>query len=181
MPDWSAVLAAPPANVSTFNDGAFEPRGPDGRPLDLADLTVERQRESDERDGTGVFGADAPQWRLFAHAPMRDLLPSRRLDLPIYLVVWVADDGVDGDGDAARDVNETILVHAQAFGIAGARRSVEAAVSRSADGVLSSGAGTGCTEPVFGDTFWSPDLLQFGSRGLSKKSPYLLQLSGIYL
>jgi hypothetical protein len=137
VPDWSSVLAPPPANLqSTFNDGAVEPRAPDGRLLNLANLTADRQRESDGRDGAAVFGADSPQWRLYAHAPIRDLLPAPRIDLPIYLVVWVADDGMDGDGDGSRDANRTILVHAQAFGSSGARRAVEAAVRRSADGRL---------------------------------------------
>jgi hypothetical protein len=136
-PDWSTVLASPPGNVvSTFNDRATAPRGPDGRALDLAALTAERQRESDVRSGPSAFGADSPQWRLYAHAPIEHLLPSGRFVLPVYLVVWVADDVADGDGDPATDANGRVVVHAEAFGTGAARRSVQASIGRSTDGVL---------------------------------------------
>lgn len=135
LPDWSVVLAAPPGNVlSTFHDGAATPTGPDGRRIDLAALTGARQRESDARD-RAAFGLDSPQWRLFAHAPIQDLAPSV-LRLPLYLVVWVADDGMDGDGDPGRDANGRIAVHAAAFGSARTRRRAEAVVERTAEGVV---------------------------------------------
>jgi hypothetical protein len=135
LPDWSTLLAQPPGNrVSTFNDGAATPIGPDGRPIDLSDLTAERQRESDARDGP-VFGVNSPQWRLLAHAPIHHLASSI-IALPVYLVVWVADDGPDGDGDPARDANQRVVLHAVALGGAGTRRSVEAVVERTSEGVL---------------------------------------------
>jgi hypothetical protein len=135
-PDWSLVLAVPPANlVSTLDDRTSMPRGPDGRRLDLAALTVERQRDSDVRAGPSGFGADSPQWRLYAHAPIEELLPSAAIVLPVYLIVWVADEGLDGDGNPAIDSNGTILVHAEAFGTGGTRRAVQASIRRSTEGV----------------------------------------------
>lgn len=137
MPDWSSVLFAPPANItSSFDDGEDRPRGPDGRTLDLARLTADRQRDSDLHDGPAIFGADSPQWRLFAHGPPRSLLPLPGLDLPLYLVVWVADDESDGDGDPTVDRNGRLLVRAVAFGAGGARRSAEALVARTDAGDL---------------------------------------------
>jgi hypothetical protein len=137
LPDWSAALQPAPSNVmSTFVDGATLPIAPDGRTLDLASLTASRQRESDARDGPAAFGANAPQWRLYAHAPLAQLLPPGRLLLPVYVVVWVADDGMDGDGDAGSDANGTIVVRAEAFGLGGARRAVEGAVGRTEGGAL---------------------------------------------
>ncbi len=135
MPDWSPALSAPPTNVTSgFDDGEVAPRAPDGRTLDLVRLTAERQRASDEHDGPAVFGADSPRWRLYAHASVRALLASPEaapaLNLPLYLVVWVADDESDGDGDPAVDSNGRILVCAMAFGAGGARRSTEARVAR---------------------------------------------------
>jgi hypothetical protein len=122
--------------TSSFDDGEALPRAPGGRTLDLAALTAERQRESDQRDGPAVFGADSPEWRLFAHAPLSALLAAPGLDLPLYLVVWIADDESDGDGDPAVDRNGRILVWAVAFGAGGARRSVEARVGRTSGGEL---------------------------------------------
>jgi hypothetical protein len=135
LPDWSPLLVPPPGNVvSGFNDGAVAPVGPDGRRIDLPSLTAIRQRESDARD-TPMYGADTPQWRLLAHAPIRDLAASVT-DLPVYLVVWVGDDGLDGDGDPARDANQRVVLHAVALGGGGTRRSVEAVVERTVEGVV---------------------------------------------
>lgn len=137
IPDWSAALTAPPGNLTSgFDDGESVPRSPDGRMLDLAALTADRQRESDQRDAPSVVGADSPQWRLFAHAPLGALLPEPGPDLPLYLVVWVADDESDGDGNPAVDRNGEIRVFAVAFGAGAARRSVEARVGRTGGGDL---------------------------------------------
>ena len=137
MGDWSAALAVPPGNVtSTFDDGLAVPRSPAGQSLDLARLTADRQVESDARAGPDVFGADSPEWRLFAHAPLGALLPGDGFDLPLYLVVWVADDEWDGDGNPAVDSNERILVRAHAFGAGGTERSAEAKVGRTGGGDL---------------------------------------------
>jgi hypothetical protein len=137
LADWTAVLAAPPGNVlSSFNDGQSAVRVPDGRVFSLSALTAALQRDTDGRMGLTAYGADAPQWRLFAHAPVQDLLPASSSAPPLYLVVWVADDGADGDGDPSRDGNGRIVLRAEAFGTGGARRSVEVSVKRSGNGVL---------------------------------------------
>lgn len=137
MGDWSAALAAPPGNVtSTFDDGETMPLTPAGRSLDLTRLTAERQAESDARAGPDVFGADSPEWRVFAHAPLGALMTGDGFELPLYLVVWIADDEWDGDGDPAVDSNQRILVRAQAFGAGGAARSAEARVGRTGGGDL---------------------------------------------
>ena len=137
IPSWTMVLLPPPAHrKSTFVDGLARPNAPDGRQLDLAALTIARQRDSDARAGAAVFGADAPQWRLFAHSALAAILPAGTPAQPAYVLVWVADDGHDGDGDPSMDANSRLLLFADAYGAGGARRSVEAAVGRSADGVL---------------------------------------------
>lgn len=137
IPDWSNALRAPPGGTTSgFNDGRSLPIGPDGRTLDLVRLTADRQRDSDAHDGPTVFGADSPQWRLFAHAPADALLPAAGFNMPLYLVVWVADDESDADGDPSADSNRCILVWATAFGSAGARRSVEARIAKTDGGDL---------------------------------------------
>ena len=55
-------------------------------------------------------------------------LPAGRTFPPAYLLVWVADDGEDGDGDAARDSNSRVMLRVEAYGAAGAHRSIEAVV-----------------------------------------------------
>ena len=137
MANWSPALTASPANVtSSFNDGESRPRAPDGHSLDLARLTAARQRDSDARYRPAVFGADTPQWRLFAHDFVRALLNGPGLDIPLYLVVWVADDESDGDGNPEIDSNGQILIYAVALGGGGARQSVEARVGRAETGQI---------------------------------------------
>jgi hypothetical protein len=135
--NWSTVLLPPPANVvSTFVDGSLQFVAPDGRRLDLGQLTAQRQRDSDSTYGAQGFGADNPQWRLYAHAPLAGVLPPGAATQPAYLIVWVADDGWDGDGNPSVDSNGRILVHAEAYGGGAARRAIEASVGRAAGGWL---------------------------------------------
>jgi hypothetical protein len=137
VPDWSSVLATPPTNrASVFVETSSTPILPDGRTIDLASLTRLRQRDSDVRDGVDLFGPDAPQWRLFAHLSLGAVFPSPRPLVPVYLVVWVADDGLDGDGDPTADANRVLLIRSEAFGSGAAQRAVEVSVKRSLDGIL---------------------------------------------
>ena len=133
--DWTVVIATPNV-MSSLNDAASSVRLPDGQIVSLAALSAGRQRESDDSAGPAMYRADNPQWRLFAHAPIQDLLASPATAPPLYLLVWVADDGNDGDGDPARDSNGWVVVHAEALGSGGARRGVEAVIARSGNGVL---------------------------------------------
>lgn len=133
--DWNVVVATPNV-MSSLNDGARSVRLPDGLVVSVAALSADRQRESDDISGPAMYRADNPQWRLFAHAPIEDLLSSPATAPPLYLLVWVADDGSDGDGDPTRDSNGRVIVHAEARGAGGARRGVEAVITRSGNGVL---------------------------------------------
>jgi hypothetical protein len=134
---WSAAILPSPANVvSSFADGRTQFVAPDGRRFDLGQLTAQRQRESDATYGSQAFGADSPQWRLYAHAPLSEVLPPASVCQPAYLIVWVADDGWDADGNPSLDSNGRVLIHAEAYGGGGARRAVEASVGRARGGWL---------------------------------------------
>jgi type II secretory pathway pseudopilin PulG len=141
--DWRVL---PGAMVSArLWDGASAPRAADGTVLDLAALTIQRQADSDS-----AFGAspDRPVWRLFGHAPFRDLLPGVVVP-PAYLVVWLKDDGDEGDGDPERDSNNVLVVRAEAFGASGAHRSVEAVLSlQTGSAAGAAGAGGGAADGV---------------------------------
>jgi hypothetical protein len=118
-------------------DGVQAPRAPDGTILDLARLTAERQAES---DGLFALSPNRPVWHLFAHAPFTDLTPGVVVP-PAYLLVWVADDGDEGDGDAERDSNDVLVVRAEALGVSGAHRSVEATICLQTADSVAAGAG----------------------------------------
>ena len=134
--DWSTVLAAPPGNVTaTFDEGETMVRAPDGRSLSVPVLTAARQTASAVTYGPG-FGADSPVWRLFGHADIRALLPPGVTSPPAYVLIHVADDGGDGDGDPESDANGQLIVYAEAYGVSGAHRAVELAVSRVTPGTI---------------------------------------------
>jgi hypothetical protein len=131
VPDWSAVLAAPPSNVvASFDDGSGTTAAPDGRVLSMPGLTAARQALSNAVYGPSEFGADSPVWRLYAHAKLDSVLPPGLITPPGYVLVWVADDGGDGDGDPAKDSNGQLLLYADAYGVSGARRGLEVAIAR---------------------------------------------------
>ena len=135
-PDFTAALASPPSLLASFDDGASVAAAPDGRPLSMAGLTAERQSVSNGTYGPGAFGSDSPVWKLFGHAPLGAILPPGVIAQPGYVLVWVGDDGLDGDGDPSKDANGQILVYVEAYGVRGARRGIEAAVSRAGAGVV---------------------------------------------
>ena len=66
---------------------------------------------------------------------------------PCYLALWVADDGREQDGDPLADAEDAaepghgiVRVHAEAFGLAGSRRAIEAELWR----VCPEGEAAGC-------------------------------------
>ena len=88
---------------------------------------------------------DRPLWRLFGHASLNRIIAEARPALP-YVVVWVADDPDDRDGDPARDSNDILIVRSCAFGVRGARRTVEATIFR--ESALDGAAAGGVTRSV---------------------------------
>jgi len=104
MADWSGVLDG--STRSWFVDGP--PGGPrtlsDGAILDLATVTA---------------NLGNPEWRPFAYGPL-----SRFENLPsnAYVVVWTAPELAGQEG--------VMVMRAEAFGPSGARRAVQASVSR---------------------------------------------------
>lgn len=130
--DWSPLLAVPPANqTASFSATGASFQTPDRQVLPLAGLLAARQAA-----GPGGFAADTPQWRVYAHATLAALWPPPADVPPAGLVIFVADDGLDGDGDAGADSNGRVLVHVDAYGLHRARRSVEGLVERVGPGVV---------------------------------------------
>jgi hypothetical protein len=83
-----------------------------------------------ETDSLNLWGANNPQWKLFAWGPLQDMLPNDQIDSPMYVAVWVADDPAETDGNPATDGNGTLTLHAEAVGPSGTRKVVEVTVAR---------------------------------------------------
>lgn len=142
---WNAVLSG--AVLSEFSDGV--PGGargiPGGGTIDLTVATnmlncgkatsctaAQMNANSLERP----WGANNPRWQLFAYGSMTRFTSLVR-PAPCYLAVWIADDPREQDGDPSTDASGEddpghgiVRVHAEAFGVTGSRRVVEAELAR---------------------------------------------------
>jgi len=143
--DWDALLNG--LVHSSFVDGS--PDGvkvtPDGGTLDLTQVLalancgkVTACSPADavgNATGNRPWAADNPVWRLFAYGPLSVVTPA--VDSPFYVLVLVAADPSERDGDPARDGSgegnpgsRVISLRAEAFGQRGTHRIVELTVAR---------------------------------------------------
>jgi Tfp pilus assembly protein PilX len=127
VPRWNDILSG--ATQSPFIDGDATsaktiPGGGTVR-LDLA--TAQLQAST---DNANAWGTNNPTWRLYAWGPLSNLLPDDRIDSPMYVALWIADDPYESDNDATADSNGTLTLHAEAYGPSGSRRIVEVTVAR---------------------------------------------------
>ncbi len=88
-----------------------------------------------DTNALNLWGANNPQWKLFAWGPLGEMLPNFQIDSPMFVAVWVADDPADGtggviDGNPLADVNGTLTLHAEALGPSGTRKVIEVTVAR---------------------------------------------------
>ncbi len=148
--DWNALLAG--GVRSTFVDGA--PVGTrtlaDGSVVDLQALTnlanCQRAGACSNADMDAVtadrpWGANNPRWRLYAYGWLDGVLPSGTIGSRYYVVVYVADDPSEDDGDPLVDGGGpdnpgagVLLLRGEAFGPLGAHKVVDVTVARPAAG-----------------------------------------------
>ncbi|MPZ18377.1 MAG: hypothetical protein GEV06_10760 [Luteitalea sp.] len=125
VPVWTDVLTG--RALSRVRDDTLLPRFPDGRIVSLVDLTHDVQTTSDR----GPWGANNPRWRLFVYGSLADVVGLTLEGPPLaYVVVWVADDHADGDGNPLQDDNDTVTLRCEAYGVRHGRRAIEATVAR---------------------------------------------------
>jgi hypothetical protein len=144
LADWSPVLSG--VQQSDFADGfagGVRPV-PGGGAVDLTAATnllncgrtgdcTSLQMNANTRDRP--WGVNNPRWRLFAYGPMRQVAGLAR-PAPCYLAVWIADDTRERDGDPSLDADPDedghgiVRVHAEAYGVEGSRRVIEAELAR---------------------------------------------------
>ena len=131
IPRWNDILSG--AALSSLIDGSSSAQKavPGGVSVRLCcglnSATGQLQALTSDRN---QWGANDPQWRLFAYSPLKELLPNVAIDSASYIAVWVADDPAETDGDPAADTNGTLTLHAEAFGPTGAHKVIEVTVAR---------------------------------------------------
>jgi type IV pilus assembly PilX-like protein len=143
-PDWNAVLGG---GLSTFFDASSARVLPDGSVFNLTQATdiVNCGRSpcslADLQANTSArpWGSNNPVWRVYASGRLADLSSSGSIDSNVSVVVWVADDPLETDGQPMIDGATTngpnpgagllqVLVHA--YGPLGTRRVIEATLRR---------------------------------------------------
>ena len=156
--DWNGLLSG--SVQSAFVDGA--PSGtrrlPDGSTIDLAEAvniancghaaSCSASELVGNATGDRPWAANNPVWRLYAYGPLNDMIPSKTINSPFYVVLMVADDPSENDGNPAldggppvpppppqpppaRNMGSGVLaLRAEAFGPRGAHKTIEATVSR---------------------------------------------------
>ena len=168
VPDWNAMLASPDGisagvTSSFYASSNLQPTLADGRVLDLVKATnaancpqisppsstpcslSQMTLSTQERP----WGTNNPRWRVYAHGPVSEFVPTDTVNSDFYLVVWVADDPSESDcnplrdGDPPQDCNSdgtvdapknsgagVIQLRAEAFGPGGAHRTIETTLAR---------------------------------------------------
>jgi Tfp pilus assembly protein PilX len=149
VPDWNAVLAG--QVTSPFIDGPASGvrTMADGTTLNLAEATnmincrkvttcstTEMNTSTEERP----WSVDNPRWTLYAYGPLGNMLTgtlAATINSQMYVVVWVADDPSENDGNPLQDGNAqtnpgsgVLAMRAEAFGPNGTHRVIEATVAR---------------------------------------------------
>jgi len=128
VPRWNDILGGITASSFTDGDPAVAKTIPGGGTVRLDLATAQLQASS----YNAVWGANNPQWKLYAWGPLSNLLPDGVIDSPMYVALWVADDPAqdEQDNDPASDTNGVLMLHAEAYGPSGSRRVVEVTVAR---------------------------------------------------
>lgn len=158
LSSWDGVLTG--AVTSTFIDGGPGGLrvGPGQLPFDLSAATAIVQCGKPACSNADLvaiteerpWGSNNPVWQPYAYGPLDRLLPAQRINSQMYVVVWVADDPSENDGDPRRDGGlpvgcdpardprcedlnlgrGVLLVKATAFGPDGTQRAIEVTVKR---------------------------------------------------
>jgi hypothetical protein len=136
IPRWNDILNGTTQSSFADGDSTSQITLPGGGLVTLCcgANTATGQLQADT-DTLNLWGANNPQWKLFAWGPLSDLLPNNTIDSSMYVAVWIADDPADGtggviDGDPLSDVNGTLTLHAEALGPGGTRKVIEVTVAR---------------------------------------------------
>jgi hypothetical protein len=134
IPNWSDTLSG--VAISRLQGYAVPPVAAGDPAVTLGQLTASVQSEFDAQ---GSWGANQPQWRLFAHGWLTELGPMASPDSDEFIAAFVADDVAEADGDPLVDSNGRIQIAARALSARGIHRSVvmtvEQTSSRTSSGI----------------------------------------------
>src|SRR6185503_2559240 len=123
--DWTDVLSG--LVTSQLAVHAVPPGGPGEPPLTLTQLTMAIQTEFGR---LGSWGSNTPQWRMFGHGWLRELVPAAAPDGDEFIATFVADDVGESDANPMADSNNRIQIAARASDSRGAHRTLLVTVEK---------------------------------------------------
>jgi hypothetical protein len=154
-PEWDPVLRGDVR--SSFVDGPSTGtrRLRDGSTLDLTEATNRANcgkastcsiAEMHASTDTRPWSTNNPQWQLYAHSPIEALVPGGTVASSLYVLVWVADDPAENDGDPLTDGSTwrnpgrgVVSLRVAAYGPKGTRRVIETHIVRAGTTTLERG------------------------------------------
>lgn len=125
-----AALRLTPWNLALSGAAgpAFQGAGPAARPTGAAvNLPAETARVQAEADA--LWGAGRVVWRLYGNGPVSAISGQPDPGRDVYVVLWIADDPIEGDADPATDTNATVLLRSTAFGTGRTERTATATIA----------------------------------------------------
>ena len=95
---------------------------------------VQRPGHGRHRPSARPWGLNNPRWQLYAWGRLADWLPEGAIDAGFYVVVLVADDPAETDGNPLADGPGSgfgvVMLRAEAFGPGGTHAAVEQTLAR---------------------------------------------------
>ncbi len=119
---WDDLLVG--IQASSFLDPVAIPVLPSGGLLDVPARTAQLQAS------TPPLGGNTAHWQVLASGRLADVAGPASVESAAYLVVWVADDPSETDGNPFADTNDVLLVHGEAVGSGGRTRALDVTVTR---------------------------------------------------
>jgi len=152
VPDWNDMLwdgqnnCCAGAVTSSFTDGPpFGVRQTAAGPIDLTQATnmvrcgkVTTCSDLDMNNYTEYpWGPNNPRWQLYAYGPMEEMIPTNTINSQMYVIVWIADDPAENDGNPLVDGSTAdnpgrgvLAMLAHAYGPNGVRRVIEVTIAK---------------------------------------------------
>ena len=133
----SAFIDGPPGGSRTLRDGSTIDLSQAVSKANCQKLTPCSVAEMNAVTAERPWGWNNPRWQLYAYNHVSELLPTDSINSSYYVVVMVADDPSENDGnplqDGASQSNPgmgVIAMRAEAFGPKGAHKIVELTIAR---------------------------------------------------
>jgi PilX N-terminal len=146
VPDWNALLTGsarsafidgPPGGSRTLRDGSTIHLSQVLSQANCQKLTPCSAAEMNAVTPERPWGGNNPRWQLYAYNNVSELLPTDSINSSYYVVVMIADDPSENDGnplqDGASQSNPgagVIAMRAEAFGPKGAHKIIELTIAR---------------------------------------------------